>query len=66
MAPPIPNPKYPDIIPLDRDPGFVECGDVLDRIQTQFSVAPETHTRLVLAGIGGVGYVYVCEPITGR
>lgn len=63
VAPPIPNPNFPDIIPLDRDVGFVDSGEYIKRLHTQFSTAPGTHTRITLAGIGGVGYGPVYHPL---
>ena len=42
-------------VPFARDPNFTGRQDVLDRIDEQF----QTHQRVALAGLGGVGYGFL-------
>jgi hypothetical protein len=41
-------------IPFSRDPGFVNRGDIVDRIHQKSAKPPR---RVALVGLGGVGYV---------
>jgi hypothetical protein len=40
-------------VPFERDPNFVRRGEIIETIRLKF----ETHRRLALVGLGGVGYV---------
>ena len=43
-------------VPFDKDPEFVGREDILGVLKLQFS-RPESHKRVVLVGLGGVGYI---------
>jgi hypothetical protein len=40
------------LVPFERDPNFVPHGEIIETIALKF----ETHSRLALVGLGGVGY----------
>lgn len=42
-------------VPFDRDPDFVGRQDILTELESRFSQR-ESHKRVVLVGLGGVGY----------
>jgi hypothetical protein len=44
-------------VPFDRDPDFVGRQDVLIALESRFSQR-ESHKRVVLVGLGGVGYAF--------
>ncbi|KAL2271500.1 hypothetical protein VTJ83DRAFT_871 [Remersonia thermophila] len=54
---PAPEPSRPRpraFIPFSKDPDFINRGNILDRIAELFSES-QTHTRVALVGLGGVG-----------
>ena len=44
-------------IPFNRDPDFVGRQDILMALELKFSQR-ESHKRVVLVGLGGVGYAF--------
>ena len=42
-------------VPFNRDPDFIGRQDILKALQSKFSQR-ESHKRVVLVGLGGVGY----------
>lgn len=42
-------------VPFNRDPDFIGRQDILKALQSKFS-QQESHKRVVLVGLGGVGY----------
>jgi hypothetical protein len=43
-------------VPFNKDPDFVGRQDILQALELQFSQR-ESHKRVVLVGLGGVGYM---------
>ena len=44
-------------VPFNRDPDFIGRQDILKALQSKFSQR-ESHKRVVLVGLGGVGYSF--------
>jgi hypothetical protein len=53
---PILQKKPSSTVPFDKDPDFIGRQDILGALELQFS-RRESHKRVVLVGLGGVGYV---------
>jgi hypothetical protein len=56
QAPARKNKPPASTVPFDRDTKFVGRQDVLQALESKLSPA-DSHNRVVLVGLGGVGYV---------
>jgi hypothetical protein len=45
-------------VPFNRDLDFVGRQDILIALESRFSPQESSHKRVVLAGLGGVGYTF--------